>query len=69
MARFITQHFNENVIWYLSARILIKNDKRNNFFPDFKVNDTISLCGKFSSFLKPEIFRDTQISKPYSIKG
>ena len=35
----------------------------------FKVNDKISLFVKFSNFLKPKIFRDTQISEPYILKS
>ena len=33
------------------------------FSPDFKINDKVSLRGKFSNFLRPTIFRDTQMSE------
>ena len=46
----------------------LKMTRESIFFPDFKINDKISLCDKFSSFLKPKIFHDTQISKPCVIK-
>ena len=48
--------------------LALKMTRESNFFPDFKVNDNISLCGKFSNFLKPKIFRDTQISESYIIR-
>ena len=42
---------------------------RESFFsPDFKINDKVSLRGKFSNFLKPKIFRDTQMSESCIIK-
>ena len=41
---------------------------RESIFSRFKINDKISLRGKFSNFLKAKIFRNTQISEPYIIR-
>ena len=47
----------------------LKMTTESIFFSRHKINDKISLRGKFSNFLKPKIFRDTQISEPYIIKS
>ena len=39
-----------------------------SIFPYFKMNDKISLCEKFSNFLKPNIFCNTQIPN-HTYKG
>ena len=42
--------------------------RESNFSRDFKINDKVSLRGKSSNFLKPTIFRDTQMSESSIIK-